>query len=160
MSTDPRARRMASIGGLLLLGLACVLYVFIMNAIVGRSPSGGVPSGDSGARIATELDKLLPGFVIVLLWIMLAILLFLRGGGSQKMPPQALVAATILLPLSGVAAIYAANLYALYAGWAIVVPALLPPLIAFYAMWARLPALQAALPANITSAGAWARSWS
>jgi hypothetical protein len=71
------------------------------------------------------------------------------------MPPQALVAAAILLPLSGVATIYAADLYASYAGWAIVVPALLPPLIALYAMWMRLPVLHAALPAKIINAAAW-----
>jgi hypothetical protein len=93
--------------------------------------------------------------LIVLLWIVLAILVFRRGGNSQKMPPQALVAAAILLPLSGVAAIYATDLYASYAGWAIAVPALLPPLIALYAIWARLPALHAALPVRVITPAAW-----
>lgn len=71
------------------------------------------------------------------------------------MPPQARVAAAILLPLSGLTAIYATDLYASYAGWAIVAPALLPPLIALYAMWMRLPALHAALPAKVINAAAW-----
>ena len=48
----------------------------------------------------------------------------------------------VQLTLSGVAAIYATDLYASYAGWAIVVPALLPPLIALYAMRMRLPVLR------------------
>ncbi len=34
-------------------------------------------------------------------------------------------------------------------------PAILPLLIAFYALWARLPALQAALPARPTSLVVW-----
>ena len=155
MSTDPRVRRMASIGALLLLGFACLLYLAMMHVI---APSharelihGGEPASNA---IQGAFDELIRGVLILLLWIVLAILLFL-GGKSQKMPPQALVAAAILLPLSGVAAIYAADLNARYAGWAIVVPALLPPLIALYAMWARLAVLHAALPANIINAAAW-----
>jgi 4-amino-4-deoxy-L-arabinose transferase-like glycosyltransferase len=93
-------------------------------------PVGG---GDPNIKLREALDELDRGFWILLLWIVLAILLF-RGGNSRKMPPQALMAAAILLPLSGVAAFYAADLYARYAGWAIVVPALLPALIALYAM--------------------------
>jgi hypothetical protein len=146
MSTDPRAPRMAFIGGLLLLGVACLLYRPMMLNIARSASHELIESGETS--LGRGFDELFRGVLILLLWIVLAILLFLRGKG-QKMPPQALVAAAILLPLSGVAAIYAANLYASYAGWAIVVPALLPPLIALYAMWARLPALHAALPARV-----------
>jgi hypothetical protein len=155
MSTDPRAPRMAFIDALPLLGLACLLYLGMMML----APSPAHPPIESGeASLVRGLDELFRdlsrGLLIVLLWIVLAILLFRRGGNSQKMPPQALVAAAILLPLSGVAAIYATDLYARYAGWAIVVPASLPPLIALYAMWARLPALHAALLTNIINAAA------
>ena len=155
---------MAFIDALPLLGLACLLYLAMM--MLGIAPSPTHPPIESGeASVVRGLDELfrglLRGLLIVLLWIVLAILLFRRGGNSQKMSPQALVAAAILLPLSGVAAIYAANLYASYAGWAIVVPASLPPLIALYAIWMRLPVLHAALPAKIINPAAWgARSWS
>jgi hypothetical protein len=140
---------MASIGALLLLGFACLLYLALMHDIV-PSPArelirGGEPASNA---IQEAFDELIRGVLILLFWIVLAILLFL-GGKGQKMPPQARVAAAILLPLSGVAAIYATDLYARYAGWAIVVPASLPPLIALYAMWARLPVLHAALPARV-----------
>jgi hypothetical protein len=158
VSTDPRAPRMAFIDALPLLGLACLLYLAMM--MLGIAPSPAHPPIESGeASVVRGLDELfrglLRGLLIVLLWIVLAILLFRRGGNSQKMSPQALVAAAILLPLSGVAAIYAANLYASYAGWAIVVPASLPPLIALYAIWMRLPVLHAALPAKIINPAAW-----
>jgi hypothetical protein len=156
MSTDPRAPRMASIGALLLLGLACLLYLAMMNEIAPSHARELIQHGEPASNAIQEgFDELVRGFLILMLWIVLAILLFLRGGNSQKMPPQALVAAAILLPLSGVAAIYAADLHARYAGWAIVVPASLPPLIALYAMWARLPVLHAALPAKIINAAAW-----
>jgi hypothetical protein len=155
MSTDPRAPRMASIGALLLLGFGCLLYLAMMHVI---TPSharelirGGEPASNA---IQGAFDELVRDVLILLLWIVLAILLFL-GGKGQKMPPQARVAAAILLPLSGVAAFYATDLHQRYAGWAIVVPALLPPLIALYAMWARLPVLHAALPAKIINAAVW-----
>jgi hypothetical protein len=140
---------MASIGALLLLGLACLLYLAMMRVIAPSHARELIEGGDpAGNAIGRGLAQLFGNFLILLLWIVLAILLFL-GGKSQTMPPQARAAAAILLPLSGVAAIYAADLNQRYAGWAIVVPALLPPLIALYAMWARLPVLHAALPATV-----------
>jgi len=152
MSTDSRAPRMASIGALLLLGLACLLYLAMMRVIAPSHAREFIHGGDpAGNAIGEGLAQLFGGVLFLLLWIVLAILLFLRGKG-QKMPPQTRVAAAILLPLSGVATIYATDLYASYAGWAIVVPALLPPLIALYAMWARLPVPHAALPAKTVNA--------
>lgn len=156
MSTDPRAPRMAFIGALPLLGLACLLYLALMRDIVPSPAREFIQRGEPASNaIQGAFTELVAFVLILLLWIVLAILVFRRGGNSQKMPPQALVAAAILLPISGVAAIYATELYASYAGWAILVPALLPPLIVLYAMWMRLPVLHAALPARIIYAAAW-----
>jgi hypothetical protein len=155
MATESRAPRMASIGALLLLAFACLLYLALIRDIVPSPAREFIQRGEPASNAIQEAFTELVAFVLILLlWIVLAILLFRRGKG-QKMPPRALVAAAILLPLSGVAAIYATDLYASYAGWAIVVPALLPPLIALYAMWMRLPALRAALLAKIINAAAW-----
>jgi hypothetical protein len=146
---------MASIGALLLLGFACLLHLALMHDIVPSPAREFIQRGEPASNAIQEaFDELIRGVLILLLWIVLAILLFL-GGKSRKMLPQALGAAAILLPLSGLTAIYATDLYASYAGWAIVVPALLPPLIALYAMWRCLPALQAALPAKIINPAAW-----
>ena len=145
---------MVSIGVLLLLGLACLLYLALMHDIVPSPAREFIQRGEPASNAIQEgLTELVARFLILLLWIVLAILLFRRGEG-QKMPLRALGAAAILLPLSGLTAIYATDLYARYAGWAILVPALLPPLIALYAMWRRLPAPHAALPANIINAAA------
>lgn len=155
MSTDPRAPQMAFIGALPLLAFACLLYLGLMHDIVPSPAREFIQRGEPASNaIARGLTELIAFVLIFLLWIVLAILLFL-GRKGQKMPPLALVAAAILLPLSGVAAIYATDLYASYAGWAIVVPALLPPLIALYAMWRCLPVLHAALPAKIINPAAW-----
>lgn len=156
MSTDPPAPRIAFIGALPLLGLAGLLYLGMLRDIVPSPAREFIQRGEPASNaIERGLTELVAFVLIFLLWIVLAILVFRRGSNSQKVPPLALVAAAILLPLSGIAAICAADLYASYAGWAIVVPALLPPLIALYAMWMRLPALQAALPAKIINAAAW-----
>jgi hypothetical protein len=148
---------MAFIDALPLLGLACLLYFVMM--MLGLAPSPARPPIESGeASVVRGIDELfrglLRGLLIVSLWIVLAFLVFRHGRDSRKMPPWALAAAAILLPLSGVAAIYATDLYASYAGWAIVVPALLPPLIAPYAMWMRLPVLHATLPARVINVAA------
>jgi hypothetical protein len=155
MSTDPRAPRVPSIGALLLLGFACLVYLALMQVITPSHAGELFQRGEPATNaIQQGFDELIRDVLIVSLWIVLAILLFLSGKGL-KMRPQARVAAAILVPLSGVAAFYAADLYARYAGWAIVVPALLPPLIALYAMWAHLPVLDTALPAKIVNAAVW-----
>ena len=152
MSSNPRAPRIASIGAWLLLGFACLLYLALMHDIVPSPARALIQRGEPASNaIQAGFDELIRTVLILLLWIVLAILLFL-GGTGRKAPLQTRVAAAILLPLSGVAAIYATDLYARYAGWAIVVPALLPPVIALYAMWARLPVLHAAFPAKTVNA--------
>ena len=42
-----------------------------------------------------------------------------------------------------------------HAAWALLFPALLPLLIAFYALWARFPRLHARLPDPMTSVVVW-----
>jgi hypothetical protein len=134
MSTDPSRPRTRLTGALVLLGIVCVLYLVMMGNI-------SEPASDPNTR---RLDVPFAVFFTLMLWIVLAILL-LAGGVAGEMR----IVATILLLLSGVAAIYAGVLSLRYHGWAIVVPASLPPLISLYAIWARLQALHAALPARV-----------
>jgi hypothetical protein len=145
MSTDSSPLRSLPIGAVLLLAIACFLYLAMMYSIV---VPGGIGPEDSLGQAILCL------FFTVLLWGVLAILL-LVGGVMGEMPGRAAIAAAVLTPLSGIAAFTAIDLYSRHGEWAIVVPALLPPLIALYAMWARLPALRATLPANITGAVIW-----
>jgi hypothetical protein len=64
--------------------------------------------------------------------------------------------AGLLVPASGVANFTAVDMCSRGMPWAIVVPVLLAPLIAFYALWAGWPRLHAALPAERTSVAVWA----
>jgi hypothetical protein len=150
----PRSR---STGASWLLPIAGLLYLAMMFLILLSEPVGsdcGDPASCGITKGLGEMSEALGRFCALMLWMALAILLF---GGSAVRDETTRIVAAILLLLSGVATVYAAGLYARYAGWAIATPALLPPLIALYAMWARLPGLQARLPAktaNIAAVGA------
>jgi hypothetical protein len=71
---------------------------------------------------------------------------------NGKMPAWAAIGALVLLPLSGYASFSATDLYARYGGWVFVVPALVPPVIVFYALWIRIPALVQTLSETVASA--------
>lgn len=145
--------RTLSAGAAWLLAAACLLYIATMFLILGSEPvvgHCGDPASCGITRGLGEASKLLAGFFTVLLWIVLAILLFVGGIKGEKTRS----AAMLLLLLSGVAAIFATDLYSRYAGWAIAVPALLPPLLVVYAMLVRRPTLQTPLPAKIVNVAA------
>jgi hypothetical protein len=152
-STDPNPPRTLSTGASLLLAVACLLYIAMMFLILGSEPviDCGDPASCGITKGLGEAFEVLGGFCTLLLWIVLAILLF--TGGIKEERIRSVTA--ILFLLSGVAAIVAGILYSRYGAWSIVVPGLLPPLIAFYAVWARLPALHTALPAKIVNVTAW-----
>jgi hypothetical protein len=144
MSIDPRPPRSFPIDAVIVLAVACFLYIEVMaNA---SAPLGG---GDSAMGQAIENF-----FFLVFLWIVLAILLLI-GGLRGQMPRFAAILALFLHPLSGVAAFVAIDMYSRHIAWSIIVPALLPPLIALYAIWARLPALHVMLRPGFTSAVIW-----
>jgi hypothetical protein len=84
------------------------------------------------------------------LWFVLALML-LVGGIKGEMPRWAAVLAVFLVPFSwfGACMTLIGNHVLV-----LIVPALLPPLIASYAIWARLPRFHAALPPQPTSLAA------
>ena len=145
MSPPSPPQRSWPIGLLLLLLVASVLYVLMLiNAL--NPPSGG---GESNIAAAFEALFLTAG-----LWIVLAVMMVV-GGVMGTMPRWAGWLAGLLVPVSGIANITAVDMCSRHMPWAIVFPLVLPPLIAFYAFWARVPQLQAALPAERTSVAVW-----
>jgi hypothetical protein len=124
----------APIGTIILLGVAAMLYALMMANLV---PDSGT---DAAGRGLNQAFGALVGF---LLWIVLAILLVVAAVKGAM--PLSGWAALALLPLSAVGAVVAAGLIERDAGWPILVPALLPLLIAAYAVWARFPRLHARL---------------
>ena len=146
MSMPSPTQRSWPVGLLVLLAVAGVLFVLMLaNALY--KPSGG---GEAGLEAAIE-----GLFLTAALWIVLAIMIIV-GAAMGSMPGWAGGLAGILVPASGVANFTAVDMGSRGMPWAIVLPAVLAPLIAFYALWAGWPRLHAALPAERTSVAVWA----
>lgn len=140
LTIDHRPR--PPVGTYVLLGVAALLYALMLANLVNTG------STDAAGR---GLDRAFAGLAGLLLWVVLAILLVV-GGIKGHMPLLSAVAAAILLPASAVAAFVAAELYEQQGGWPILVPALLPLVIALYALWARMhQQLNKSFPAQSTS---------
>jgi hypothetical protein len=93
----------------------------------------------------------------IILWIFLGALLVVAGVKGE-MPPWTSVAALILVPGSGAAAIAAVNLLAdtfYKSKWPVAIPAFAPLLIIAFALWAFYPALQGRISAINASAFTW-----
>lgn len=145
MATVTLARlRAAPLGMIGLLALAATLYVALLA--VSAAPLEGGEAGYSQAWGALLLT--------LWLWVVLALALVV-GAVMGRMPPAAGIAALLLHPISGVAAFVAIDAASRHIEGALGVVALLPPLIAFYALWARLPSLRASAPAGIVGAAVW-----
>ena len=144
MSTNSPPQRSAPIGAFLLFAVACGLYVaMLVNA--------ATPLGGGEAAFGDTIASL---FLTFALWIVLALLL-VNGGLMGEMPRWSAIVAVMLVPLSGVAAFVAIDMCSGHILWAIAFPATLPPLIAAYAMWTRLPRLRALLPSSAISLSEW-----
>ena len=133
-------------GAFLLFAVACGLYIaMLVNA--------ATPLGGGEAAFSDAIASL---FLTVTLWIVLALLL-VNGALMGEMPRWSAIVAVMLVPLSGVAAFVAIDMCSRHIQWAIAFPATLPPLIAAYAMWARLPRLRVLFPSSAIniSLSAW-----
>ena len=146
MSTDraPVPSHSLPIGFLLVLVVAVFLYVG-MVACLGDVHN---PNNDAfGRGLAAAFGALL-GLIV---WILLGVLLLI-GWVKGEMPRPAATAAFILLPLSAIAAAIAIDPAPDWPWWLPLVPFMLPPPLAAFAIWARFPALHRALAPNPTSA--------
>jgi hypothetical protein len=129
-------------GSFVLLAVAGLLYALMLASLIG----GG--AADPAGRGLNEAFAVLVG---LLLWIVLAVLLVIAGL-KGRMPLPGGMGAALLLPVTAVGAFAAIDLQIRQGGWPIVVVVALPPLIAFYALWARLPQFHGHLPPLPTGA--------
>jgi len=136
--------RGAPLGMMALLALAAALYVALL--LTSAAPLEGGEAAYSQAWGALLLTAWL--------WVVLALAITV-GAVMGRMPRAAGIAALLLLPISGVAAFVSIDAASRHVQGALGVVALLPPLLAFYALWARLPSLRAIAPAGIVSAAVW-----
>ena len=97
-----------------------------------------------GDRVVGEAFLVL--FITIGLWVVLAILLVI-GGVLGAMPSWVGWSAVVLVPLAGVASFVALDIVRSRVTAGIIVPVFLPALVAFYAMWARMPQSRGRFPA-------------
>src|SRR5262249_49431032 len=120
------------VGSLVLIALGSAPYAMVMAGMSELHDVDGISRGL--AAVYTVIG-------IAILWIMLAILLPM-GAAKGRIPRGGGIGALILHPVSLVAAGGAVDLLSSPGSdWALMVPGMLPPLIAAYALWARLPGL-------------------
>jgi hypothetical protein len=148
MSVEQASARKPPIGAIVMLLVAGFLYLGMM---VNLAEMQNANTDAMGRGLAS-------GFALVFTlaeWVALATMLLI-GAVNGAMPGWAAITAALLVPLSGVAAIITLRLLDRGAGPGYqLVPGLLPPLTAGYALWARLPALHRTLPPLPTSVAAW-----
>jgi hypothetical protein len=131
------------IGTFVLLAVACVLYFGMMGSLSGLHETDAM-----GRGMALGFGAMFG----VALWLVLAALL-LVAALNGRLTDVATIGASILLPLSAIAASVAIDLYGTGAAWALAVPLLVPPLIMAYVLWTRVPSLQMKFPPLPVTAG-------
>ncbi|MGB9298086.1 MAG: hypothetical protein WCB52_17990, partial [Pseudolabrys sp.] len=100
---------------------------------------------------------------IIVLWLLLAVLAIIAWAKGD-MPAWTVIAAAILVPVSGFVTMTALELLARPHIppflWPIAIPALVPPLVVAFCFWALLPSTHVRVPAVYAGGIAWARSFS
>jgi hypothetical protein len=133
-------RLLTLLGAFLLLLTALLYAISLVNLL---TMHGSDPAGNS-------LSQAYAVFIVIGLWVLLAVLSLIAGLKGGGMPKGAAVAAMVLLPASGAAAVAAIHLLSdrfYQSRWPIVIPILAPVLIVAVAVWVYLPAWRQAVPA-------------
>jgi hypothetical protein len=128
-----------------------ILLIWIAQLATLADLNGSDPAGNALAQAYSAAE-------IIVLWVLLAVLTIVAWT-KCAMPGAAALAALILIPASGLAAITAAELLAEPDAapfmWRIIIPAVVPPLIIAFCFWALLPLSRAIIPARVTIGVAW-----
>jgi len=132
--------------------LGVLAFLFWVVAIATLSDlTGSDPAGNGLAQFYGTAD-------IILLWVLLAILTIIAAA-KGRVPLAAGLAALVLLPASGVAALTALSLLTEPVVtpflWPMAVPAVVPPLVVAFCFWALVPALRTAIPPPIATGAVW-----
>jgi len=131
--------RNVPLGPVVLLLLACVLYVATLASMFSRAMSGETGLGFNGE------------FYWLGLWVSLSALL-VAAAMTGAMPRGGKIAAFFLVPLSFLASAIAIESEM---NLTLIVPVVLPLLIAIYAVWASFPQCHARLPPRPVSLLIW-----
>src|SRR5579864_722945 len=126
--------------------LALLFWVLALATLSDLAGSDAAGNGYAQAYAAIEL---------FILWSLLALVTLIACVKGEVAWPAAF-AAVILIPSSGVVAFVVLGLLSTPSLppflWPIVIPALVPPLVLAFDLWALFPSLRAAIPARLAGA--------
>ena len=133
-------------GSVLLFVLAIIFYIPAVLAVWLGAPEDD-PATLSGEGRYSEAWAVLFAFVFgIPLWLALGGLVLLAGR-TGHLPRSWAIASGVLYPFAAIATLAAAQVYFTWpGGWSILVPAVLPPLLALYVLSGHLPAVTAGAP--------------
>lgn len=137
--------------------IACIILGGLASFIwVGQVATLSDLTGSDAA--GNGLSQAVAGFEIILLWPLLAIVLFIASVTSEP-PLPAVLPGLLLIPLSGGAALKALELLSSPQSpphlWPIVVSMVVPPLIALFCLWMLIPLARAVVPAWCAAGVVW-----
>jgi len=141
VSSPPLPAQSSPAGAIALAVAGCIPYGLLIVSLIYGPPGSDPSQYGPEDRLDQSLAQLYAILFGVLLWIVIGILL--RSAVRTGVPRWAAIATGILFPISAIAAFVAsAASFDLPGGWSILVPALLPPLIALWTIWLRSPRLR------------------
>ncbi len=131
----------------------CVLA--LMFWAFGLALLSDLASSDAAGNAFTQAYTAIDLFIVWGLLAIIAIIAAVRG----HMAAQAVLAAALLIPSSGVTAFVVLELLSTPHLppflWPIVIPALVPPLVMAFCLWALFPSMRAAIPARLAGGVVW-----
>jgi len=149
MAAPARGVPVATAVGVGLAVLALMVYALMLATL--SDLAGSDAAGNAYARAYGAIE-------IIVLWLLLALMTAIAAL-KGCMPWPAIVAAVVLIPASGFAAMSAEDLLARPEISPflrpLIIPALVPPLIAAYSFWALLPRLRAAIAPRAAAGAIW-----
>lgn len=146
-TAGPSYRAIISVG--VLSALTLLVWAVLLSTLASLGDSD--PAGNG-------LAEAFAGFEIILLWVLLAGFLVVTGVNGA-MPWPGIIAAVVLLPASGFAAMVALGLLADHTTapflWPIVMPAVVPPAMLVFGFWTLFPRLRGVIPAGFATGITW-----
>ena len=147
---DPVKAVPAAIGVSIGFGVLALLFWALSIATLAGLASSD-PAGNAYAQAYGALE-------IIILWGLLAVITLIAGVKGEMTAP-AVLAAVILVPASGLASFGALELLARPElspfRWPLAIPALAPPLIFAFCLWALFPSLRGKIPARLAGGIIW-----
>jgi hypothetical protein len=149
MAIPAKASPGAVATGIVLSALSLLLWALLLPSLANLA--GSDAAGNALAQAYAAIAA-------VVLWVLLAVFVLI-GWIKGKMPAIAAIAALVLVPGSGYAALTAMDLLSRPGIpphlWPIIIPAAIPPLIISFCFWALTPPLRAVIPAGLAAGLVW-----